>query len=97
MTKKIIKYFNFFLILSLFLSLFLSSSFAQQVKIPSRGTEYVSDFAGLLKPSDKMTITNFASELEKKTSAQIAVVTVKSTLNQKPFKVFLLDFLINGK
>jgi len=65
--------------ISLFICLLVSSSFAQEVKIPNKGLGYVSDFAGLLKPNDKLAITKFASELEKKTTAQLAVVTIQST------------------
>ena len=77
MTGKIIKPFQFFLALPLLFVLFVSTSLAQEVKIPSRGQGYVSDFTGLLKPADKIAITKFASELEKKTTAQLAVVTIQ--------------------
>ena len=93
MTRKIAGSFKLILALSLLFSLFVSVSLAQEVKIPSRGIGFVSDFAGLLKPADKMAITKFASELEKKTSAQIAVVTVKSTQPEtiQGFSVRLFD------
>ena len=52
---------------------------AKEVDIPARAQDYVSDFAELLNSSDKATITRFARELEKKTTAQLAVVTIKST------------------
>jgi len=79
MTRKIVKSLRLFLAFPLLFFLFISVCLAQEVKIPSRGKGYVSDFAGLLKPADKTTITKFAIELEKKTSSQIAVVTVQST------------------
>jgi uncharacterized protein len=51
---------------------------AQLATIP-QPQGYVNDFAGLLDPSDRQTIQRYAAELEKKTTAQIAVVTVQST------------------
>jgi len=63
------------------------------VRIPSRGQDYVNDFAGLLNSSDKVTITKFAAELERKTTAQIAVVTVRTTQPEtiQGFSVRLFD------
>ncbi|MFH1318854.1 MAG: TPM domain-containing protein, partial [Candidatus Omnitrophota bacterium] len=60
---------------------------------PSRGQAYVNDFAGLLNYSDKLTITKFAAELEKKTTAQVAVVTIKTTNPEtiQGFSVRLFD------
>jgi len=52
---------------------------AQQAVIPPRPAGYVNDYAGIINPQDRQKITNFAGELEKKTSAQLAVVTVKTT------------------
>ena len=93
MTKKISKSTKFILTFSFLLSLFISSVMAKEVKIPPRGHGYVSDFAGLLKPTDKLAITKFASELEKKTTAQLAVVTVKTTQPEtiQEFSVRLFD------
>jgi len=39
---------------------------------------YVSDFAGVIQEPDKATLTRLLTELERKTTAQIAVVTVRS-------------------
>ena len=93
MIRKVVKPFKLFLALPLLFALFVSTSLAQEVKIPSRGANYVSDFANLLKPADKINITKFASELEKKTSAQIAIVTVDSTQPEtiQGFSVRLFD------
>ncbi len=68
-------------------------SYAEEVSIPSRGQGYVSDFAKLLNSADKLTLTRFASELEKKTTAQIAVVTVQTTQPETihSFSVRLFD------
>ncbi len=81
------------LTLPLVFSLLLSSAVAQEVKIPNRGLGFVSDFAKLLKPNDKLAITKFASELEKKTTAQLAVVTIQSTHPEtiQGFSVRLFD------
>ena len=70
MTRKFSKSLKLLLTFSLFSSLLISSALAKEVQIPTRGQGYVSDFASLLKPNDKLTITKFASELEKKTTAQ---------------------------
>lgn len=40
---------------------------------------YVNDFAGLISASDRNAIANLIESLEQKTTAQIAVVTLKST------------------
>lgn len=81
-TKNISKYVSAF---AFSLALFLN--------IPSRGQDYVNDFAGLLNDSDKLTITRFAAELERKTTAQIAVVTIKTTRPEttQGFSVRLFD------
>ena len=93
MTRKFSRSFKFILTFSLFFSLLISSALAIEVKIPTRGQGYVSDFASLLKPNDKLTITKFSSELEKKTTAQLAVVTIQSTQPEtiQGFSVRLFD------
>lgn len=80
-------------VLFLLFSLLTPSVFAKEVSIPSRGQGYVSDFAGLLTSSDKVIITKFARELEKKTTAQIAVVTIQTTQPEtiQGFSVRLFD------
>jgi len=93
MKKNLSKSTQFILTFSLFCVLCVAPALAQEVNIPSRGQDYVSDFAGLLKPDDKMTVTKFASELEKKTTAQLAVVTIKSTQPEtiQGFSIRLFD------
>ena len=93
MTKKSVKFLILLLPLSLLFAIFVSAASAQEIKIPARGMDYVSDFAGLLNPADKMTISKFARELEEKTSAQVAVVTLKSTQPEtiQGFSVRLFD------
>ncbi|MDP8253337.1 MAG: TPM domain-containing protein [Candidatus Kaelpia aquatica] len=89
--NKISKY---VLVLILFCLLFSSVLFARDViSIPPRGQGYVNDFAGLLNYSDKATITKFAAELERETTAQIAIVTVKTAQPEtvQGFSVRLFD------
>ncbi len=74
--------------------LFSSAIFAgNAVHIPSRGQDYINDFAGLLSHSDKLTLARFAAELEKRTTAQIAIVTIKTTKPEtiQGFSVRLFD------
>lgn len=52
---------------------------AQEAKYPAQPQGYVSDYAGLLAVSDREEITRLARELEDKTTAQVAVVTVLTT------------------
>ncbi len=58
--------------------LFPHNSQAQISPLPAKPLGYVSDFAGVIRPADRMAIERLAAELEKKTTAQIAVVTVQS-------------------
>ncbi len=51
---------------------------------------YVSDFAGVLSQAGKAQITALCGEVEQKTHAQIAVVTVK-TLDGQPVEDFTID------
>lgn len=55
------------------------SAHAQTNGVPARPQGYVSDYAGILNPSTENKISTLASELDRKTSAQLAVVTVKTT------------------
>ena len=87
------RYWNIALVSFLLFSICVSAALAKEVNIPSRGQGYVSDFAGLLEPSDKTAIIKFASELEKKTTSQIAVVTIQTTQPEtiQGFSVRLFD------
>lgn len=51
---------------------------AEETKFPSY-SGYVNDYANLLTPSDKAKLTSFISELETKTTAQVAVLTLGTT------------------
>ncbi len=94
MIEKLLKTFKYVLIFSIFCGLFSFMAFAKEtVSIPARGQEYVNDYARLLTQADEVTITRFASELEKKTTAQIAVVTIKTIQPEtiQGFSVRLFD------
>jgi len=94
MIKNAGKISKYVLVFAFFWILFSSVIFAtEEVSIPSRGQDYVNDFAGLLNYSDKLAITKFAAELERKTTAQIAVVTIKTTKPEtiQGFSVRLFD------
>lgn len=61
------------------LCLFADPVFPQDADIPYRPQGYVSDFVGTISLQDQQGINNLAMELENKTTAQLAVVTVPST------------------
>jgi len=69
----LIRFFGIFVLFSLI------SSFCFGESIPSNPVGYVNDFAGIIAPEQQQRLENIISELEKKTTAQIAVVTVLST------------------
>ncbi len=52
--------------------------------------DYVSDFAGVLSPAAKAQLSALCAEVEQKTHAQIAVVTVKS-LNGQPIEDYAVS------
>lgn len=60
-----------------------TSALAQEAEFPSpRG--YINDFANVLSAADEQTLTALVTALEQKTSAEISVVTLKTT---KPYDV----------
>ena len=62
---------------------FSSSLSAGEVTLPQyRG--YINDFANLITPSDYQTLNSLAGGLEQKTTAEIAIVTLKTT---KPYDI----------
>lgn len=73
------------------LCLGISSLSWSQAGLP-RPQGYVSDFAGVLSSQDRSRVEMFCSQLEKKTGAQVAVVTVASvrpdTVEQYAVKLF---------
>ncbi len=56
----------------------LGSSWAQEVRYPGY-VGYVNDFADLITPAHEEWVSRLSSELEQKTTAQMAVVTMKTT------------------
>lgn len=74
--KRISSYLTLIGLLSI---VFVSSSLAQDQGLPSY-SGYLNDFAGIVTSSDQELVTKFAKELEAKTTAQVAIVTVQSTL-----------------
>ena len=56
----------------------------------SKPAGYVSDFAGVLSPQAKQQIEALATELDRKTGSQLAIVTVKS-LAGEPIEDFSVD------
>ena len=77
------------------LSVMISAGFMTVVlaqNIPARPQGYVSDFARILSVSDENRMTALCTELERKTGAQIAVVTMPSvqpdTVEQYAVKLF---------
>jgi uncharacterized protein len=61
--------------------------------IPPRPQGYVSDYAGVIDPGVRGRIGSFAAELQKRTGAQVAVVTVRTTRPESAhsFSVRLFD------
>ena len=69
------------LIVSLFVLLVsLGNGWADQV--PERPGNHVVDLAGIVGPHTKIEINRYLSELEQKTSAQMAILTIKSLEGQ---------------
>ncbi len=69
---------------------------ADSPAIPPRPTAaagiYVQDYAGVLSAADRQKILSLGQELDNKTTAQLAVLTVKS-LNGQPIDNYALDVL----
>jgi uncharacterized protein len=67
------------------------AALAQLALIPAN-TGYVTDAAGLIHGTDKQEINNWILSLERKTTAQVAVVTVRSTqpeeISQYAMRIF---------
>jgi len=61
-----------------------------QSSLPSKPQGYVNDFAGVLSPSARAQLTALCTEVDQKTHAQIAVVTVPS-LDGKPVEDYAID------
>jgi uncharacterized protein len=70
---------SIFLILFLLCTSCVSIAEAQNVRFPS-ASGFVNDYAKVLSPQASAEITALLEEIERKTSAQVVVVTVKSTV-----------------
>src|SRR3989304_5168860 len=78
-------------LLLLSLILLFSAASPGQAQFPAtRPQGYVSDFAGVLSPQVKEQLEALCKELDQKTHAQLAVVTVKS-LQGQPLEDFSMD------
>ena len=75
-TLRILRVLNIIYLFFLYSS---STIFAQEPDYPAAPQGYVNDYSHLLEPSDAAKITGLLEELDRKTSAQVAVVTVKTT------------------
>ena len=72
-------YTRFSTLLILFFLLFVLPSTAAAEKINDiRPSGYVTDLAGVIEPATKIRLENLCTELEQKTGAQLAIVTVHS-------------------
>lgn len=80
----------------LLLQCFFAASVSAQVSIPPKPTAaqgiYVQDYAHVLSPADEQKILRLGQELDNKTTAQIAVLTV-DTLKGQPIEDFSLAVL----
>jgi len=84
MSKRIV------LIVSLFV-LLLSFANGWTDQVPERPGNHVVDLAGIIGPHTKIEINRYLSELEQKTTAQMAVLTIKSLEGQtiEEFSLFI--------
>ncbi|MFH1387379.1 MAG: TPM domain-containing protein [bacterium] len=93
------KFFNLRLnVAVIFVILFFSTSFATEPKFPSY-IGFVNDFAGMLDSASIEKLNNLGQTLEKKTSAEMAIVTVKTVapLDPKTYAVKLFEQWKIGK
>lgn len=78
------------------LAIVLNAHFAHAAGLPAQNPDqlkaqgYVNDYANVLSPSARDQLTALCTEVEQKTQAQIAVVTVKS-LGGRPIEDYSLD------
>jgi uncharacterized protein len=69
----------------------LCAFWSAQAQFPTQGPQgYVNDFAGVLNPQGRQQLEALCSELEQKTNAQLAIVTVQS-LQGRALEEFALD------
>ncbi|NQT89824.1 MAG: TPM domain-containing protein [Candidatus Omnitrophica bacterium] len=79
------------IILMLVLVAVCGTAYAEEARLPDY-TGYVNDYAGILSPSANAAISSIAGQIEAKTTAQIAVVTVPTvkplTIEQYAVELF---------
>ncbi len=81
-----------FLVFILFVAIVSSVQAQEEPVVPSyRG--YINDFANVIEPSDESAIEALAQELDRKTTAQIAVLTIPTTkpLTIQQYSVAVFD------
>jgi uncharacterized protein len=61
---------------------------AESVSTLPAPTGYVSDFAGVLSPSTKLSLENLCTQVDRQAHAQIAVVTIKTLDNDQSIEEF---------
>ncbi|MDL2281182.1 TPM domain-containing protein [Selenomonadales bacterium OttesenSCG-928-I06] len=94
MQKVLKRLLSFVISLVLISSLFLGQTVTAEINIPPKPAQsiYVQDYANVLSADTKSTINTIGSELDKKTKAQIVVVTIDS-LNNNPLEDYSLAVL----
>ena len=70
--------YNLITFLSILCLFFLTGSFSQAVSIPETPGNYVVDLAGIIDNSIEAKLNQYLKELEQKTTAQLAILTVNS-------------------
>jgi len=85
-----LRYKTFLLVLS-FLSLFFTvSAMAATPTPPDRPANYVVDLAGIIEPAAEQGLNSYLRELDKKTTAQVVILTIKS-LDGESIEGFSID------
>ncbi|MDA8172156.1 MAG: TPM domain-containing protein [Nitrospiraceae bacterium] len=79
-----------FLSLALALALLGAALAAAEINLPSTPQDYVVDLAGIIDPGVRQRLDGYLQELERKTSAQVVVLTVPD-LNGRPIEDFSLS------
>ncbi len=69
---------NIIYILSIFFLSLLTAQFSHAVSIPEKPGNHVVDLAGIIDNSTEAKLNQYLRELEQKTTAQIAILTIKS-------------------
>lgn len=100
MRRKIFKIASYVLVAAVFIP---AISFAATrdglIPLPEKPSGYVTDLAGIIGPEEERAINSFAAELERKTTAEVAVVTLGTTKpeNIHNFSMRLFDKWRVGK